>query len=416
MKRRINFQTARKKRNRSGANLIAIVLLASYLLALSILASASPRNVRQQSVDPGLTAHEWGTFTSVAGNDGVAVEWSPLSNPTDLPGFVEYLRARNFKLGLRGTVRMETPVLYFYSTHDASVSVHVSFSRGYITEWYPHAKSVAPAPLTNGAAFAGNEQDGSITWASVALTPGSAENPPREDRDSLYYAARETASTPLSVKTSSGDEREKFLFYRGVSSFAVPVSARLVPENRVLVQNLSQQPIRSVILFERRGDKIGYRALGPLQNTAIFESPELSGSIESLRGDFEAILVSQGLYQDEAHAMLETWGNSWFEEGSRLFYIVPKPFVDSVLPLSITPAPAERVRVFVGRLELVTPATEHEVAEAFDANDRETLQKYNRFLEPILNVMIERESDPARVAKLQEYLRSVYARMFAQNR
>ncbi len=35
-----------------------------------------------------LTAHEWGTFTSIAGMDGSAVEWSPLSESTDLPAFV----------------------------------------------------------------------------------------------------------------------------------------------------------------------------------------------------------------------------------------------------------------------------------------------------------------------------------------
>jgi hypothetical protein len=411
-----NLSTNRTKLNRPSGNVKRICLLAPAFLALFLIASANPRDARPQSVDPGLTAHEWGTFTSIAGNDGAAVEWSPLSGPKDLPGFVEHLRTPNFKLGLRGTVRMETPVLYFYSTHENSVSVHVSFSHGYITEWYPHAESIAPATSETSAVCAGNDQDGSVTWNSVALTPGSADEPPREERESPYYAARETASTPLFVKASAGEEREKFLFYRGVSSFAVPISARIVPVNRVLMQNLSQQPIPSAILFERRGDKIGYRVLSPLQDTAAVEFPELSGSIKSLRADFEAILVSQGLNQDEAHAMLETWRDSWFEQGSRVFYIVPKPFVDSVLPLTISPAPAETVRVFVGRVELVTPATENEVARAFAANDRETLQSYARFLEPILTIMIERESDPERVATLQDYLGTVYRSMFAQNR
>ncbi len=36
------------------------------------------------------------------------------------------------------------------------------------------------------------------------------------------------------------------------------------------------------------------------------------------------MLIAQGLYQDEAQAMLETWRDSWFEEGSRLLYIVPR--------------------------------------------------------------------------------------------
>ncbi len=87
-----------------------------------------------------LTAHEWGTFTSIAGSDGQAVEWSPLTGSTDLPQFVEHFRDPGFKLGLRGTVRMETPVLYFYDSREETISVNVAFSKGVITEWYPHGQ------------------------------------------------------------------------------------------------------------------------------------------------------------------------------------------------------------------------------------------------------------------------------------
>jgi len=93
--------------------------------------------------------------------------------------------------------------------------------------------------------------------------------------------------------------------------------------------------------------------------------PELGSTIDELDRDLEGILVAQGLYHDEARAMVETWRNSWFEEGSRLLYIVPSAFVNEVLPLSIHPLPAQTVRVFVGRLELVTPATEKAVESAF---------------------------------------------------
>ena len=44
-----------------------------------------------------LTVHEWGTFTSVAGPDGEAVEWLPLTGSTDLPAFVEHFRDGQFK-------------------------------------------------------------------------------------------------------------------------------------------------------------------------------------------------------------------------------------------------------------------------------------------------------------------------------
>ena len=36
--------------------------------------------------------HEWGTFTSIAGKDGVALEWRPLNGPSDLPKFVHTIQ------------------------------------------------------------------------------------------------------------------------------------------------------------------------------------------------------------------------------------------------------------------------------------------------------------------------------------
>jgi hypothetical protein len=82
--------------------------------------------------------------------------------------------------------------------------------------------------------------------------------------------------------------------------------------------------------------------------------------------------------------MVETWKESWFEEGSRLIYIVPRRFIDKIVPLTIDPAPGQIVRVFVGRLEIVTPATVKAAKTAIAHNDEETLNKYGRFLEPIL--------------------------------
>jgi hypothetical protein len=46
------------------------------------------------------------------------------------------------------------------------------------------------------------------------------------------------------------------------------------------------------------------------------------------------------------------------------------------------PAPLQIVRAFVGRLEMVTPATARAVETALVANDQLTLDKYGRFLEP----------------------------------
>ena len=37
--------------------------------------------------------------------------------------------------------------------------------------------------------------------------------------------------------------------------------------------------------------------------------------------------------------MVETWRDSWFEDGARLFYLLPRSAVDVVLPLQIDPRP-----------------------------------------------------------------------------
>src|SRR6266567_5415077 len=139
-------------------------LLFYVVLACSFTITSYFPGREARPVYSGLTAHEWGTFTSIAGSDGQAVEWSPLTGSTDLPGFVEHFRNTGFKLGLRGTVRMETPVLYFYDSREETVSVKVSFAKGVITEWYPHASRVEPAANIFDGTLLQPHPEGSITW------------------------------------------------------------------------------------------------------------------------------------------------------------------------------------------------------------------------------------------------------------
>lgn len=368
-----------------------------------------------QPVFAGLTVHEWGTFTSIAGADGQAVEWSPLTGSTDLPGFVEHFRTPQFKLGLRGTVRMETPVLYFYDSREESISVKVSFAKGLITEWYPHASSVGPSANPEDWSLFQGQWDGRIAW-DVTVSPRLRAEFPRQPQENHYYAARMTSATPLRVKTPVGEQHEKFLFYRGVSTFRVPVSAKLTAVGTVQIENASEEEIPNTILFERRGDKVGYRLGGALTKELLIDPPELTGSADDLGRELVGMLVEQGLYLDEAQAMVETWRDSWFEEGSRLIYILPEKFVNGILPLSINPTPAQIARVFVGRMELVTPATEEAVAAAFAAHDKAGLEKYGRFLEPILQTMMAKDSNRRRVAKLTQYLNAVYSVQILQAR
>ena len=382
------------------------------LLTTCVIVSIAMARGHARTVYSGLTAHEWGTFTSIAGAERQAVEWFPLTGSTDLPSFVEHFRNAGFKLGLRGTVRMETPVLYFYSPREETVSVKVSFAKGVITEWYPHASRVEPTAVLWDGSLYREHLDGSIAWDAVTLAQSQTADLPSDQRKNPYYAARQTTSTPLRVKTPVGEQYEKFLFYRGVSAFRVPISATLDDANKLRVENRSGQPIPNTISFERRGENVGFRVNGALQNEVLMDPPQLTSTVDSLARELEGILIAQGLYQNEAQAMVQTWRDSWFEEGSRLLYIVPEEFVNTVLPLTIKPAPVQTTRVFVGRLELVTPATESAVEHAFVAHDETTLAKYARFLEPILTAMIKQAPTSAKAQQLREYLNAYFNSAF----
>jgi len=381
--------------------------------AASLCCFLSAVRSQEPLTDSSLSIHEWGTFTSIAGAKGEAVVWSPQAERDDLPGFVEHLRNNQFKGGLQGTVRMETPVLYFYATHPTTASVQVSFAKGLLTEWYPHASAPLTPRQVSGPIVDLNATDGQLLWKSILVDPTGTENFPKESAASRYYAARETSASSVTVNSPTGPQREKFLFYRGVSSFDVPVAA--VPQNsrRILVSNRTQSAIPQAILFERRGTRFGYRVLGSVQHSSVVDAPELDADVASLSHDLEQILIANGLYPDEARAMSQTWNDSWFEEGTRLLYVVPRPFVDRVLPLTIAPAPSNITRVFVGRLEVVTPATENAVETAFSSGDRSTLVKYGRFLAPILQVMIARSHDKARIREFNGYLNATYTQFYA---
>jgi hypothetical protein len=344
---------------------LALAVVVAPLLIVAVTAQERSRAAAE------LTVHEWGTFTSIAGSDGRAMEWRPLSGPSELPCFVQEMNPNNLKVpragfpGLRATVRMETPVVYFYAPAKQTVRVRVDFPHGIISEWYPRAKQSAL---------------GALDWTQVALVPGMPERFPTEaGNDSHYYAARKTDAVPVRV----GDQQEKFLFYRGIASFDVPVSATVARDGSIAVRNSGVRPIQTFIFFERRGARLGYRIVSSGGGNVTIARPPLTGRVEHMREDLRRLLVAQGLYPREAAAMVETWRDSWFEEGARVFYVLPQVAVDAILPLQIEPQPASVARVFVGRMEVVTPEIKAEVARALRENNRAVLRKYGRFLEPI---------------------------------
>jgi hypothetical protein len=364
-----------------------IVFLAGVIGAV---AAAVPSSHGAAAQLPNLVVHEWGTFTSIAGADGQAIQWRPLTGPSDLPCFVTQLNPNSIKLErgglstLKATVRMETPVLYFYSPSDQTVRATVRFPQGLISEWYPQAtQRPGSANSTGPTNFNTLER---IQWDNVHVTPGVKKDFPTEPDGSHYYAARETDAAAVTV----GDQNEKFLFYRGIANFRPPLSATIDRDGRVAVAQPSGTGVDTLILFERRDGRMGYRVAHAEGKNIILDRPKLADNVESLREGLRGILAGEGLYPREAAAMVETWRDSWFEDGARLFYVLPQSAVDAILPLQIEPRPATVKRVFVGRMEIVTPEIESEVVEAVRTSNQPVLRKYGRFLEPISQMVQQR--------------------------
>ena len=213
----------------------AVVL--AFLLVTTALVSAG----LTQSPAPNLVVHEWGTFTSVAGHDGRAVEWQPLSGPSDLPCFVRVLNPVCSKCvtptsvlpTLRATVRMETPVLYFYSEQARTVKVDVGFRGGSISQWYPERsggessprmplphefRAVLPIDFSNGF-------NGSAAWKVNVLKPGTSDAfSARRDSETPQWPRARVADANR-VRGSKG-EVEGFIFYRGLGNFALPLKVK----------------------------------------------------------------------------------------------------------------------------------------------------------------------------------------------
>jgi hypothetical protein len=375
------------------------------LLAILFMPMASKLDAQDQS--PGrdsFVAHEWGTFTSVSTADGKARYWNPLGGPSELPSFVYQTSGQcgkgpNFRATL-ALVRMETPVIYFYSDRDIRASVKVDFPKGCITEWYPLAYATRQT----------------INWNGFVAQPGAREKFPVDRSRSHYYPARETDAAPLSIGDEQKVEQEKFLFYRGIGNFDLPLSVRLTGD-QAIVRSAGPDEVAKVILFENRQGSSGWRTHGPLKGEATIARPALGQPVEPLLREFEKTLVEQGLYEKEAAAMVKTWRDSWFEEGLRIFYILPRRATDAILPITIKPQPSELARVFVGRAEIITPEMEGEILAAvrlFGEKSPEarpaaikSVRRYGRFADPVLREAMNSARDAASRAAIGELMAAV---------
>ena len=385
-----------------------------------------------------LVVHEWGTFTCVAGSDGIDLEWRPLLSK-DLPDFVygpeslasgaglrsglvcgvcggngcrcgEY--GQEIRKGVDARMRMETPVLYFYTDREMDVSVRVGFPKGMITEWYPRARSVTARERANGV----------IDWGRFKVLPDRGEAralPGRRNgaEQDHYFYARETDAAYVRVCGGRGEpEFEKYLFYRGVGNFALSLRGQAESDRALSISNQGPDEVRHLFAVCVRDGKLRYEAIDSVAAGATRRSePAVEGSREQVMAALEKALVASGLFEKEARAMVNTWKDTYFEEGLRVLYVLPRRETDQLLPIEISPAPVKLERVLVGRLELISAEAERGMeklveklaSEAWEERDaaQAGLKKLGRFAEPFLRRTLQVARDAEVRERIEQLLR-----------
>src|ERR1017187_4570867 len=96
-------------------------------------------------------------------------------------------------------------------------------------------------------------------------------HPPSADDSAAIFKNGETLTWVYPRQTDSALVRtpdgaaEKFLFYRGVGNFSLPVKFTLPEDNTLHLKNLSAETISSVLVFNHPGDddKVSFTLLDP---------------------------------------------------------------------------------------------------------------------------------------------------------
>jgi hypothetical protein len=358
----------------------------------------------------GLTVHEWGTFTSVIASDGTLLPGLH-HEEEDLPSFVaDRIAQSKWPSDIYPNEKMETPVTYFYASAPMQVSAKVHFPQGLLTQWFPYVKAMHPwirygndDPWLSTSVsvqpdcapqYADPFHDGLLDWGTFDVLGPAQSAPlasPLEDRMTWGFS-RQVASNVVHMPAPMGqvDQYEKFLFYRGLGNFELPLGAQI--GDQAAFSNRDGAHALGGLLFMRvTADAAGFVALGDLTPGQTLEHalPEATMShdefVRALKAQLQDELLRSGLYADEAAAMVNTWERSYFlTPGLRLLYLLPQERTDALIPLEISPTPVELKRTMVIRVELLTPDDEAALSKALLGRDAAFFIAKGRFAQPDL--------------------------------
>lgn len=365
-----------------------------------------------------LEVHEWGTFTSLVGSNGLTQN-GMYHEDEKLPDFVhgfgetvsmpapEQPRRdcpRNSKscLGMETITanfisqKMETPVLYFYTDRTQDVEVNVKFPTGAVTETYPGPVATYPTPTDAPVLKNGN------TTFRVQVSTEKSANIPVVDPTNIYSHARNVNSNIV----RAGSETEKFIFYRGLGSYQPRLQIISVAGSLGLMAPKGFYPVATFLVHVNDAGhaqlldvgpvgQVKYRyvdaiTIGQLKTHGGFNYPEIVSG-KPMRKALHDALHLAGLFHDEANAMIDTWEHGYFKvPGLRVLYVLSREEVEEVLPITVSPKPEILQRAFVGRVEVLLANDEQQIlGDVYRLRENFDVASLGRFAEPKLRRVYE---------------------------
>ncbi len=327
-----------------------------------------------------LIVHEWGTFTTKhRANGDVIGGLNRIDTNEVLPAFVHRLKSPEVRMFGKGlnlshpdvSMKLETPVVYFYPPKGfdtkTKFSVDVKFRGGLLNEFYPQAKTrFENVTKKNNAESLSEATIGYLSWKDLVFDTAAIWP---ETNMPIWLAPRKVKAT--AVRASNG-EAEKYLFYRGVAHLKSMLDTRfdadqnsysIIASKRIAIPGKKALIIPQAWIVDVKKDgRAQFKSIGSInladykkKNIALSrdDSAYTKANLDQFRQLMKLALVKDGLYADEADAMLKTWKHAYFKNpGTRLMYVVPKAWTNYYLPMKIS-IPNKLTRVMIGRIDLL---------------------------------------------------------------
>ena len=377
-----------------------------------------------------LEVHEWGTFTVVQNDKGETLV-GVNTDDEPIPYFVHkryfginplnsivpsgYSKGLPRYLNSKMKVRLETPVVYFYPKENllnTKIDFQAEFINGIISEVYPNVSNVVDINIKN------EKELSRALWKSIDF---SIKKPFPVTNNSVWLEPRKTKSTPIQI----GEEAEQYIFYRGLGAMDIPLH---VTSNRaskkIEIYSEEKEPSASGSSYKigklwyvnvDANKKIQFKSLkgfgveGParmkkLEFSSQFAEGEKADDSIALFSSMKEALMEQGLFADEAEAMLKTWSQAYFKQtGSRIFFMVPRIWVDRNLPIKVS-VDSKIERAMIGRIEIISDEQNgilQEIRNAkiapTDINNQQLFKNYDllgRFRDAIVNDSNKESTNP----------------------